>query len=582
MPPPLFVFLVSGRPAGGSPPGTDDTFARCAWLRVAELVRVFHKNRKKTGAVVTDTTVLRFIHFASHDSSVGIYEHDFATMANRVRDAQAKSVSKNWRTLDNDFKTKFGSLTPKTEDPKDFVEWKEVSDAKAKNPKTWGRDDDPSPNVSIVNVYHSVRKAPAGSVLELSIFSHAFVDGPVLNNTSASSTTARSPGDTDGRAFIDFQTNMGESGAANAHALDEFRKAFAPTGSFRIWGCNIQDLVETTPPPDDVFRDFDIADTAALITKLQSDTDPATTPVSQFLFSKIDLATKKLFADPAKSLPEKQTALVKALNKILNGSSIGDKTRFAGVTLRPVTQSLLTQTLSFAPHRISQNRLLLEDAYPSELNRRAPSRCLIMSTVRQVVEEAFVSPLKVGGSIGLLLRDNKTMPSGTTNITLNMDREIDHELSIQTDPFAGHGFSSFVRFRLFEIRYDESFANHAYHDLFRGERTGSEFAKKITRTLSDIVKFIAAETTKSYFFLAAKGLKTVTVVGGGPGTSAELDSMGQQIIGPARLNEAKFFSQFFGVSITDPDDEIQRHYAILDNQGNAVKTILDREKNGLP
>lgn len=580
--PPLFVFLVSGRPEGGSPHGADNTFARCAWLRVAELVRIFHKNRKKPGAAVTGTTVLRFIHFASNDSTVGIYEHDFATMANRVQDPQGNSLSKNWVTLDSTFKTKFGTLAPQTEDPKDFVEWAQVAAAKAANPKTWGPADDPPANVSIVNVYHSVRKAPAGSVLELSIFSHAFVDGPVLNNTSASSATARTPGDTDGRALIDFQTNMGESGAANAKALDEFKKAFAPTGSFRIWGCNIQDIVDTVGPPDK-FENGDIKDAAALITKLQSDTDPATKPISQFLFSKIDSATKKLFADPAKSLADKQTALVKALNEILKGASIGNKTRFAGVTLRPVTQSVLTQTFSFEPRRISQNRLLLEDAYPAELETTATRRCLIMSTVRQVVERAFVSPLKAGGSIGQRLRDSKSMPDGKTDISLDMDREIDRELSAQEDPPTRHAFSSFVRFRLFEIRYDELPANHAYHAFFRSEKTGSDFAKTITRSLSDIVKFVAAETTKSYFFLAAKGLKTVTVVGGAPGTSAELNTITkQQEIGDARLNEAKFFSQFFGVAITDPDEEVQRHYAILDNQGNAVKTILDREANGLP
>jgi len=67
MPDPLFVFLVSGRPEGGNPHGTDETFARCAWLRVAELVRIFYKNRKKPGVLVGVNTVLRFIHFASHD-----------------------------------------------------------------------------------------------------------------------------------------------------------------------------------------------------------------------------------------------------------------------------------------------------------------------------------------------------------------------------------------------------------------------------------------------------------------------------------------------------------------------------------
>ena len=580
--PPLFVFLVSGRPEGGVPHGTDNTFAACAWLRVAELVRIFHKNRKKTGAVVTDTTVLRFIHFASHNSTVGIYEHDFATMANRVRDPLAKNPDNNWRTLDASFVTKFGTLTS-TEDPKNFVEWNEVSIAKASHPKTWGKNDDPSPNVSIVNVYHSVRKAPAGSVLELSIFSHAFVDGPVLNNTSSFSTTNRTPGDTDGRAAIDFQPNMGESGTANAHALDEFRRGFHGTGSFRIWGCHIQDLVDTVPPGDK-FDESEIIDAAALIAKLQSDTDTATKPVSQFLFSKIDTATKKVFASTTATPAQKQTALVKALNDILEGPSIANVTRFAGVNLRPVTQSLITQSPSFAPHRKSQNRLLLEDAYPAELAKETARRCLIMNTVRQVVEEAFVSPLKVGGSIGKLLRDNKDMPPGNTNITLNIDREIGTELSGQSDKGAGHGLTPFVRFRLFEIRYDEVLPNHAYHDLFKGEKTAPNvFAKTITRSLSDIVKFVAFETTTCYFFIAAQALKTVTVVGGAPGTSADLDKVvGQQIIETARLNEAKFFSQFFGASIIDPDDEVKRHYAILDNKGNAVKTILDRAAHGLP
>src|SRR5262245_34542393 len=157
MPNPLFVILVSGRPEGG-----DDGFARCAWLRVAELVRTFYKNRKKTGAVVGPNTVLRFIHFDCHSASVGIYEHDFATMANRVRDSLAKSVHRNWQTLDGQFQTSFGPLTP-PEDPKNFVEWKEISDVAAS---------DAEHAVSIVNVYHSVRKAPFGSVLELSIFSH--------------------------------------------------------------------------------------------------------------------------------------------------------------------------------------------------------------------------------------------------------------------------------------------------------------------------------------------------------------------------------------------------------------------------
>lgn len=444
---PLFVIMVSG-----DPEGHDDGFARCAWLRVAELAGQFYRDRDKPSAVVKADSVLRFIHFDCHAADVLIYEHDFATRKGTVDDPAAHHVHRNWSVLNDAFATKHGPLDA-AHDPKAFVDWKPVAAAKAAGTRE---------AVSIVNAYHTVRQAPRGAVLELSIFSHAFVDGPVLFNTTAGAGLRRDPADTDGRAAIDFQADMGEDGPANAHALDEFAQGFAADGTFRIWGCNIQDIVETVSP--------------------------------------------------------------------------------GGVK----------------------------------------QRCLIMSTVRQVVEEAYTRQLLAGGAVAALLRDAK-LPPGSTKIGLDMDRQFSHERELQTDPHAGHGFTPFPLARLFEIRYDEIFANHSYHDFFRGERDAHHnFARGITRTLSEVVQFVAKETLPSYFFVAARALRTVTVVGGAPGTSAELDASGQQIIGRARLDEARFFSKFFGVSITDPAATAPRHYAFLDNQGNAVQTILDRAANGLP
>ncbi|MER5510485.1 hypothetical protein ABT052_34905 [Streptomyces sp. NPDC002766] len=446
---PLFVFLVSGNPER-----QDDGFARCAWLRVGELVSQFFRNRNSPDAVVKADTVLRFIHFDCHTATVQIYEHDFKKQKSHVADPAAKHVARNWVPLDASFVTKFGPLDPQS-DPKQFVEWELIAKAKAS-----GSDH----ALSIVNVYHSVRKAPRGSVLELSIFSHAFVDGPVLFNTAAGTGDRRDPDDTDGRAATDFRADMGEAGAANANALDEFKKGFADTGTFRIWGCNIQDIVDTNPPP-------------------------------------------------------------------------------------PQTQR----------------------------------RCLIMSTVREVVEASYAQQIRKGGALAQLLKNPKKLPPGSTKISLDMGRQINHERELQSDPHAGHGLTPFTIDRLFEIRYDEKFANHSYDSFFRGERDSKgAFAKVITRSLSDIVQFVAKETLPSYIFVAAQALKTVTVVGGAPGTSAELDSAGQQIIGPARRYEALFFSKFFGVSIKDHAAAVNRYYAFFDNQGNAVKTILDRAANGLP
>jgi hypothetical protein len=463
-PTPLYVFLVSGRPEGAAPGGshgTDNAFAICAWLRVVELVNKFFDARKAADSVVQTSPVVRFIHFASHDSTVGIYEHDFATMKNVVKDSRARSVATNWKLLDETFTTAFGTLTTQ-QNPKEFVEWRQVRDAKAANPATWGPDDPASPNVSIVNVYHSVRKAPRASVLELSIFGHAFVDGPVLNNTDAppAGSTTRLATDTDGRADLDFLPNMGESGTANANALQEFKGAFAANGSFRIWGCNVQDIVVTVPPE--------------------------------------------------------------------------------GGTAR---------------------------------------RCLIRSTVLEVEDALHKQLLRRGTLNSFLVK----LPAGSTNFTLDMDEQIGNELSAQTDRDAGGGLTPFPRNRLFEIRYDEKFTNHSYNDFFKGQRTtAGAFTTSITRSLSDIAKFVAAETATSYFFKAANALQTVDVISGAPGTSADVPNNGQQFIGPGRTAQAVFFQKFFGASLTEPGAAVQRHFSILDNQGNAVKKILDCKANGLP
>lgn len=60
------------------------------------------------------------------------------------------------------------------------------------------------------------------------------------------------------------------------------------------------------------------------------------------------------------------STLVKEINQIVSGPSIYEKERFSGVVLRPETAQLLRQKLT--PYSTAQlNKMLLEDAYPSEL-----------------------------------------------------------------------------------------------------------------------------------------------------------------------------------------------------------------------
>jgi hypothetical protein len=120
---------------------------------------------------------------------------------------------------------------------------------------------------------------------------------------------------------------------------------------------------------EQLFRIDDITDVPSLVAKLQSDSNPSTAPVSLFVWGKFDQATRVLLADPNSTLPQRQSALVQGLNQILRGDeSIYEPTRFAGVVLRPETQSLIAQNPT-GERLIRLNRLLLEDAYPLEIAR---------------------------------------------------------------------------------------------------------------------------------------------------------------------------------------------------------------------
>jgi hypothetical protein len=450
-----FVFLVSGQPHNVA----DNTFANLAWLRVRELVKVFNRDLKKAGAPVRTGDDVSFIHFCCHTSAdkkyprVETYNHSFA----KVHDAPARA---KWTAL---------------ADPKSFIEWQPIRDA-AKVDRDHA--------LSIVNVYHSIRRAPAASVLELSILAHAFVEGPVLTGTDAiAGRTTRTPGDTDGRAAIDFTDSMGEDpkvelgpyvdgqpppsggkGPGKITAIRQFGDAFAPGGTIRVWGCNIQDIVFTTAPGDS-----------------------------------------------------------------------------------------------------------------------APSRCLILSTPRQVIEEAFKRPLTKGGLKGARLPGAKR-PKGSTMIRLDMGAQMRFERQLQADRHAGSAFTPFDEARLLDVHYnavpDATATTSPNIEFFRPAGMGGTLDKVIDRSLSEIAKFTAGVMMSSYGFRAAKALPHVTVFTGAPGTSSDLSDTVQMHIEPARVTEARFFEWVTGTPLDDEASLRQRHFSRLD--ATAVTAIEDVHTNGLP
>ncbi|HWY96123.1 MAG TPA: hypothetical protein VNX69_13060 [Steroidobacteraceae bacterium] len=164
---------------------------------------------------------VNFIHFDFETNKVSVYQHAFPK---GIKGTQPSLKNSDWKEL-ADARTDFKDIDISTHD-------NNINSTKT---------------LSITNVYGSIRKAPVGSVLDVSIFSHAYVKGPVLVDTSdteakAGGSSNRTPKDMDGRARTDFNANMGEAAAGDG-ALAEFVARFDPKGHFRVFGCNVQDVV---------------------------------------------------------------------------------------------------------------------------------------------------------------------------------------------------------------------------------------------------------------------------------------------------------------------------------------------------
>ncbi|MCF2870409.1 hypothetical protein L0664_04960 [Octadecabacter sp. G9-8] len=106
----------------------------------------------------------------------------------------------------------------------------------------------------------------------------------------------------------------------------------------------------------------DLAQVRGLIVALQD----ATNPVSAFLWAQFSDAAKTVMTDPEAELTQVQTVLLEGLNATLSGPSIYDTARFADVALSAQTERLVG-TPQVGLMQTFTNRLLIEDAYPTEI-----------------------------------------------------------------------------------------------------------------------------------------------------------------------------------------------------------------------
>jgi hypothetical protein len=126
---------------------------------------------------------------------------------------------------------------------------------------------------------------------------------------------------------------------------------------------------ETLPDAGDVslFLPGDFANVRSFVGKLSGGVDP----IAHYLWSQFPTNTQTTLSDPNVTEEVAQNALINALNAVLASNGLYDATRFAGVSLS--TETTIFQAIGpVQTDLIRFNRLLLEDAYPSEI-RRSPS-----------------------------------------------------------------------------------------------------------------------------------------------------------------------------------------------------------------
>jgi len=125
-------------------------------------------------------------------------------------------------------------------------------------------------------------------------------------------------------------------------------------------------------PEADGTSPFSVGDIKYLTPMATTLTTPAR-PIDTWVQSRLSAATRaklSAFLAPGAEEAGVKAALVEDLNRIRDGTSIYTPAQFAGVTLRAQTDTLRAQV----PHEGDLqrlNRLLLEDAYPSQLSRNA-------------------------------------------------------------------------------------------------------------------------------------------------------------------------------------------------------------------
>src|SRR5262249_44886373 len=277
--------------------------------------------------------------------------------------------------------------------------------------------------------------------------------------------------------------------------------------------------------------------------RLSKDTDPLAIYLRGGLQPSVrtDVAAYSPSAANAKAVV---SALAKDLNAVINGASIYDRARFAGVKLRPETEYLLARNpTGLALARL--NKLLLEDAYPSELARSAPTGW--------IVKDGAMASTGVGR--GVILTANDYSRFRLIFTLRHISGNPDHQpciLIFCTRPQAGDKLLDALR----GLQFQAPLGGHWDYRPGKNNDGGAEF-KRIVRPQFDNHQWSRVEIVAD----ASKGTARMAVAQPVTSKAIEVLQFNDPAAGKAgpiawQMHNAGLFDEFKDVTIeADPADD---------------------------
>ena len=167
------------------------------------------------------------------------------------------------------------------------------------------------------------------------------------------------------------------------------------------------------------FSDGDIKSPQRFVAKLKKlPTDALSTYLNGRL-TQIPRQQSAALDDSNSDYAAMEVSLIKSLNSIIHGPSIYDTQRFEGVILRSET----LETLDRNPQEedlVRLNRLLLEDAYPTEILRTHKPLLRFKRTTRQIADKTAKLGFPWLGLTGHLIKEKEGKIGNKSSLVLKL------------------------------------------------------------------------------------------------------------------------------------------------------------------